>query len=357
VRTHTRFYCFGCWQAWEKKDADAGRSKADIGSLQAAAGAAEQAGQDQAEETQKRPQERTEVRKSRKAEEAPRKKDAKEEPKKLQEDAAAAAAASEASLEAVAKATLEAMGFVVTPQVRELIQSSKYQVDAVVTEILRLQEQEEQTVPAAATGASSHASASYFEQLKLSTACAAHSAGSASESMPERSVSPAEAAGTGGKGREGGREGGRGTANESAVLAPVLQIAARAQAQGVPTAVLAPVLQETEALKQKEEPYVKVSSSRHTSHADQMEVLGARGPVHRSAEPLVRSGGGGAAGGARAAGGASSPGDVAPGMLSTHTHTHTHTHTQGAPSCLYIDIISLSMHHDISIHGYYTSCY
>ena len=84
---------FCCWQAWEKKDADAGRSKADIVPhcspgvcvrvcvralyTQTHTHTAEQAGQDegeetqrppQAEETQKRPQERTEALKSRKAE-------------------------------------------------------------------------------------------------------------------------------------------------------------------------------------------------------------------------------------------------------------------------------------------------
>jgi hypothetical protein len=158
------------------------------------------------------------------------------------------------------------MGFVVTPQVRELMQSNNYELAAVITEILRLQEQSapEPPSPGAATGASSHASASYFEhkldavgdheaaarlrkideriregEREWRRLCEEPSAvGSASESMSERPASPAEAAVTGGEGRERGREGGRGTANERAVLAPALQSAPRAQPHGVPTAVM-----------------------------------------------------------------------------------------------------------------------
>ena len=94
---------------------------------------------------------------------------------------------------------------------------------------------------------------------------------------------------------------------------------------------------------------MEVSSSRDTSDADEMEVLGARGPVvhirggKRGHVVHVRghvcSDGGGAAGGASAAegasaaGGARSPGDVARGILYTHTHTR-------APSSL-LNIISL----------------
>ena len=131
-----------------------------------------------------------------------------------------------------------------------------------------------------------------------------------------------------------------------------------------------PVLQETslslslslslalETLKQVEEPHVEVSWSRDTSDADEMEVLGARGPVvhirggKRGHVVHVRghacSDGGGAAGGASAAGGARSPGDVARGIL----YTHTHTHTRGPKLSLRYNLSPCN----ISRHGYYTSC-